>query len=292
MVARTPVQSRWWRFFALACVAIAAPTLLKAHSGTEWLRSVMTAIALFGLVGYAFGFRVGPRMLWAAFAAVFCTAATVKFGRVVASGTHPPAAIALGVTIFALLSLALFRHAELVSGGRNALASGPAEPLFPSRAEQWRIVQQRMAEARSAMAQPMSAAMRQEAMSFGQSRQLGQEQHQRAITILFVGTILLQVGLTFFLGRNEAIVIPATALGIGCATTTYLSAEVILKAQAQLAKTWKAGLLLLALTIGLFVVRDQTAIRLWLVQAILLDTTAMVVGNLLVSSTYALARRS
>jgi hypothetical protein len=193
--------------------------------------------------------------------------------------------------MFATLSLALFRHAELSSGGRKALASGVTEPLFPSRAEQWRTAYQRIAEARAAMEQPMSTAMEHEALSFGRARQLSLKQHQRAVSIMFIGSLVMQVGLAFFLGMNEAILIPAGGLGISCAVTTYLSAELILKAQQQLARSWKAGLVILAITVGLFVVSDQTAPRLWVVKAILSDATAMVLGNLLVSSAYALARR-
>ena len=302
MFARTPVQSRPWRLFAIITGAVAVPVLLKVGSPTESLRAILSGIALVGLVGYAFVFRIGPQLFWRVFSIVFVVGAMLRFGRFVAPSLHSlsatppvdghhPAIIALAFAMFAALSLALFRHAELVGGGHQSLPSSTPEPLFPSPAERMRRIQQSMAEARAEVERPMSTAMQREALSLGHRRQLSLLQYRRATSFMFFGSLAAQVGLGLLRGGNAAILVPAAALAVGCAAATYLSAELILKAQQRLAKSWKAGAILLAFAGGSFLFRDQLDVRPWLFKVIFSDAAAMMLGSLVVSTAYALVRR-
>jgi len=303
MLARTKVQSRWWRLFTIAAVVIAAPILLRAGSTTEWLRSAAGAIALVGLIGYAFGFRVGPPLFWRVFSVPFAIGLMLRLGQKAApalqdfpnsigNGANRPLVIVLGFTFLWALCLALFRHAGLVPSPAGTKPGSVPEPLFSpsSRKERWVRAQQAMAEARAEIERPMPPAMKAEAQSLGDRRQLTLEQHRRITSFLLFGVIAMQAAVAIPYGIMPSILFATIVLLIGGAMATYCSAEMILKAQARLLKSWKAVVLLIALSAALFLVRDSGSPMLWLLRVLLTDITALVLGNLLVSSLHALSR--
>ena len=304
MFARTEVQSRWWRLFAIAAVLFATPILLRAGSTTELLRSAAGALALIGITGYAFGFRVGPRLFWRVFSVLFMIGLMLRLGKVAAptfqsfpdassGGAHRPLIIALGFALFTAACVALFRHAGLAPSPAGARPGSAPEPLFSpsSRKEQWARARQAMAEARAEIERPMSPVMKAEAQSLGPRRQLTLQQHRRITSFLLLGAIAVQAPIAIVYGVIPSILFAAIVLLIGGAATTYHSAEMVLKSQAQLLKSWKAVVLLIAVTAALFLVRDSTSPMLWLVRVFLTDVTALLLGNLLASSLHALSRR-
>lgn len=300
MFARTEVQSRWWRLFAIASVLFAAPMLFRAGSTTEWLRSAAGVVALVGITGYAFGFRVGPPLFWRIFSAIFMIALMIRLGKVAAptfqdfpnasaNGAHRPVILIVGFTLLIAVCLALFRHAGLVPSPTPAKPGSAPEPLFPSRQEQRERAHQAMATARAKWEAPMSPAKQAEARSFGPGRQLSFQQHQRIAAIMFFGTVAAQLALALTSGTSW-VLMPALVLTAGSAATTYFSAETILKRQSLIALSWKAVGILAVLAVGSFF-PNFVPVKLWFFSVLFADITALALGDLLVVSLYAISRR-
>lgn len=300
MFARTEVQSRVWRLFAIAAVVLTMPIALRAGSTTEWLRSAVAALALLGLTGYAFGFRVGPQLFWRAFSVLFALGVIWWLGQQSSPALHgipseelrnaqKPTALALGFAFFGALCLALFRYSGWMAGQPQHANSKP-QPLFPPRADQRRHLNEATAAAQAKWEQPLPPAMKAEASSFGPHRQLSFEQHQRIAAIMIFGTLAAQLAVALIVG-TDLVLLPTIALVIGSATATYFSAETILKRQSLLTLSWKATGILAALAAGSFF-PDFLPVKLWFVSVIFADITALVLGDLLVVSIYASRRRA
>ena len=301
MFARTQVQSRGWRVFAIVAIIFTAPILLKTALHGAWLKPAATSVALLGLAGFAFGFRLGPLMFWRVFTALFALGLMLKLGAQAApllhgadaaqlDGGNKPAAIALGSLVFVALCVALFRYSQLVPGsGSPHMTSAPA-PLFVSRADHWRQVHKKIAENRAVMERPMSATMQAEALAFGPGRQLTIKRHQHVTTGLFLSAVAGQIAWALLGGGLAATVIPALALAVGAAVTTYCSAELVLKSAETLRKAWKGAAFVLAFVVVAFLVGHQESAKLWLARAVVSDAAALMLGNLLVM-TISLGRR-
>lgn len=300
MFARTPVQSPLWRIFAIGSIALVAPILLIGYSRIEWFRSALAAIALLGLAGYAFGFRVGPRLFWAGFAICFSAVLMFKLGAYASptlrnlpdlppNGPGHPITLAVAFVLFTLVSLGLFRLSGWLK--TPASAEGGPKPLFrlTSRAEKWTEVSRVAAEARAEMERPMCPAMEAEARSFGAARQLTLKQNQRIGTFAFGATFLAQAALTIFHGGLAAIFWPAITLAVAGAISTYHSAEVVLKTLPKLARSAKATAVLVGLIAIAFL--PKYALPLWFARVIMLDLTALMIGDLLITSVHFLNRR-
>lgn len=87
--------------------------------------SILTCVALLGLVGYAFGFRVGSLWFWRAYTIVYAVSAALKIAiimwpKLVIFATKPLENVTLAVAMaiilagFGLLFLALLRHSEWI----------------------------------------------------------------------------------------------------------------------------------------------------------------------------------
>jgi hypothetical protein len=126
-MVRTTAQSWLWQLFAIVVVLFSGRIVLDfATSGGGWtlVKSLAGLTALVGLAGYAFGFRIGPLPFWRVFACCFSLGLMMKFGQKVgvpfaAGGKYPPTVSFVAAMLFALVCLALFRHAELTWGGRS-----------------------------------------------------------------------------------------------------------------------------------------------------------------------------
>lgn len=98
---------------------------------------MLTYVALLGLVGYAFGFRLGPIMFWRAYAIIYAVFVTGKLAMTMlpkligsmsmsAQGVGLAVAATIILASFGVLFLALFRHAEM---------TGPEATAEPTLAE-------------------------------------------------------------------------------------------------------------------------------------------------------------
>ena len=128
-MTRTMAASLGWRAFAVLVTVSAGPmftTGLGVDGSSVARNSFVGLIALAGLLGYAYGFRIGPLIFWRLFGVVFAvglmiragsdlgpTALAVAQGRVAPGSAKVVAAGILFATMM-LLCLALFRHAQLV----------------------------------------------------------------------------------------------------------------------------------------------------------------------------------
>ena len=294
MFARTEVQSRVWRLFAIAAVVLTMPIALRADSTGEWVRSAVAALALLGVTGYAFGFRAGPQLFWRAFSVLFALATMWWLGQYAAPALHgippeelrkgqKPTTLVLGFTFFAALSLALFRHSGWSLGHRREKTK--PEPLLPSQEEQRRRLNEATAAARAIWDQPLSAAMQAEARAFGPNRQLSFAGHQRIAAVMLCGTVMAQIAFGMA-DKTDWILLPAVALIIGSAAATYFSAETILKRQSLLAASWKGVGFLAILAAGPLLMQDHIPIKLWFLGVLFADLTAMMLGDVLILSAY------
>ena len=83
MFERTEAKSAGWRTFAAITFVIAFPVAvegLRFDFGWSWAKSVLGLVGLIGLLSYAYGFRLGPRLFWAGFATLFSFGLTSKLG--------------------------------------------------------------------------------------------------------------------------------------------------------------------------------------------------------------------
>lgn len=298
MLTRTAVQSRPWRFFAIFWIMIAAPLLLAPGSSTGWLKSSLIAVALVGLAGYAFGFRVGPLFFWRGFAILFsmimmawlgarALPALSSFPNPVPGGGLDAKTFGIGFVFFALLCLALFRHSGLVPAVDRPRDEKPV-PLLQRQSVHWSDV---LAKAKAAAERPMTPAMEAEVSACGPHRRLSVKQHQRITSVLLVGTVIAQAALAILYGGATSILAPAIVLGIGSAIATYHSGEVIARAQASLSPAWKALLVLSTLCAASFLPFDTVSAKLWLARAVLIDGFSFLLGSLSISTLYALRHR-
>lgn len=148
MFERLEAQSAGWRTFAVLTFVVAFPVAvegLRFASGWPLARSVIGTVGLIGLLSYAYGFRLGPRLFWAGFATVFSFGLMSKIGQQIAIALawppgipapkgHSPAILAFGLVVALFVCLALFRQSGLFAGGddeprpprlsRNAVAYG------------------------------------------------------------------------------------------------------------------------------------------------------------------------
>lgn len=303
MFTRTTVQSPGWRFFALICIPFALLFMPVPGSPTEWARSAAGAIAVLGLVGYAFGFRLGPALFWRAFAILFSVAVLVRTGSVTgpkfahyaatpADSAGWFAALAILLMAFAFLSLALFRHSGLVPDSGRSGGKGEPEPLFPVATSEGRAqIVRAYADAKAVAEGPMAPEVEAEALSFGPGRRRSLKQHQRLTTTLWLGMMGMQVLLEALYDGVAVIIAPAIVLGVGAAAATYSSGEVIARAQPTLTKAWKLVALLAVITAGTYIPDDPDSIKLWFAKVVLTDTAFLCIGGLLISTDYAFRRR-
>ncbi|HEV7659489.1 MAG TPA: hypothetical protein VGO55_06545 [Allosphingosinicella sp.] len=148
MFERTEAKFAGWRMFAAFTFVLACPTAiegLRFAQGWTLARSALGLVGLIGLLSYAYGFRLGPRLFWAGFATLFSFGLMSKMGQQVAIALawppgipapkgHAPAILALGVAASLFVCLALFRQSGLFAGeddeprprrlSRRALAYG------------------------------------------------------------------------------------------------------------------------------------------------------------------------
>lgn len=145
---RRPVQSRWWRVFAMFVLAVLLLASTKAtFADTAWeaARSVYWLMAPLGLLGYAFGFRVLPVFFWRVYAVIFVLEITIRavpFAMLVVAralgqtdnSQHNSLLIVSLLVCIALIGFALLRYADIITGGRIEIVEPhQAPPEAPSR---------------------------------------------------------------------------------------------------------------------------------------------------------------
>ncbi len=130
-----------WRTFAVIVVlllsTIAQLTGDSGGIGLNWysLRAAYWLLAVVGLVGYAFGRRLGSVRFWRVYALLFTAemivrclpSAAVVMARAAGwpeSSRHGTFSILFLLGCIALTAIALLRHAELI--GRDRQGSGPS----------------------------------------------------------------------------------------------------------------------------------------------------------------------
>ena len=129
-MTRTATQSFGWRGVCVCLTVSIGPVLLTSAAMGQYVKaSVAGMIALVGLAGYSFGFRLGPVLFWRVFAVIFSVELMMRMGRRSSSflaslvgsveSTHPPIVLALALALCVAVCVALFRHAELIGGGRK-----------------------------------------------------------------------------------------------------------------------------------------------------------------------------
>src|SRR5829696_7252682 len=135
VVTRSDAAPLRWRCLAVFITVAAAPMLIDSLgvAGANIARnSAFGLVALIGLLGYAYGFRLGPLLFWRFFAVIFAVGAIVRvgsdvgpvlFGLTEAKPDRSSILAAVFLTwVFLLLCLALFRHARLTgTDAREAL---------------------------------------------------------------------------------------------------------------------------------------------------------------------------
>jgi hypothetical protein len=134
MFERLEAQSAAWRIFAVLTFVLAfavAVEGLSFASGWTLARSVIGVVGLIGLLSYAYGFRLGPRLFWVGFATFFSFGLMSKIGQQVAIALawpagipgpkgHSPAILAVAVAAALFVCLALFRQSGLFAGEDDA----------------------------------------------------------------------------------------------------------------------------------------------------------------------------
>jgi hypothetical protein len=144
MFERTEAKSAAWRMFAIFTFVLACPIAiegLRFASGWTLARSAIGLVGLIGLLSYAFGFRLGPRLFWAGFATLFSFGLMSKMGQQVAIALawpagipapkgHSPTILALGLVAALFVCLALFRQSGLFAGEDDE----PRSPRLSRRA--------------------------------------------------------------------------------------------------------------------------------------------------------------
>jgi hypothetical protein len=141
VVTRSDAAPLRWRCLAVFITVAAAPMLIDSLgvAGANIARnSAFGLVALIGLLGYAYGFRLGPLLFWRFFSVIFAVGAILRVGTDVVpvllrldeakfDQTRILAAVFLA-WVFLLLCLALFRHARLTgTDGKEALAQAQAK---------------------------------------------------------------------------------------------------------------------------------------------------------------------
>ena len=125
------VQSLPWRLLAVLMLILATVrTVFEFHSaptGASYRQITAYALMVVGIWGYAFGWRIGPRLFWRIFAVLFCIVSAIFLGKRGAAEMFfllrhswreagPGLVTFLAVAIVLACScLALLRNAELVS---------------------------------------------------------------------------------------------------------------------------------------------------------------------------------
>jgi peptidoglycan/LPS O-acetylase OafA/YrhL len=144
MFERTEAKSAAWRMFAAFSFIVAFPVAvegLRFEHGWPLAKSVIGLVGLIGLLSYAYGFRLGPRLFWAGFATFFSLGLMFKMGQQIAvalawpSGMpvtkgHSPAVLAFALAASLFVCLALFRQSGLFAGGDD----GPRPPRLSRKA--------------------------------------------------------------------------------------------------------------------------------------------------------------
>lgn len=144
MFERTEANSAAWRIFATLTFVVAFPVTgegLRFQHGWTFARSAIGLVGLIGLLSYAYGFRLGPRLFWAGFATFFSFGLMSKMGQQVAIALawppgipapkgHSPTILAFGLAVSLFVCLALFRQSGLFAGGNDE----PRPPRLSRRA--------------------------------------------------------------------------------------------------------------------------------------------------------------
>lgn len=130
-------QSGWWRAFALLLpillLVLSWAKPVESGFGLNWftVKTVYWSTALLGLLGYAYGFRLLSVTFWRFYATIFTIEMVLRSLRMAwipvarAGGWPEESRHGTGIIIFVLLvtaivCVALLRHAELLSGGRQS----------------------------------------------------------------------------------------------------------------------------------------------------------------------------
>lgn len=127
-VERLPQQSLAWRVFAVS-VALLLLVMIQRRpiipgAGLDWagVKALYWSVAIIGLVGYAYGFRVLSQIFWRVYSLVFTADITIramtKVGRVLfarlfglpENSRHDTTTILLGLGLIATVCVALLRY--------------------------------------------------------------------------------------------------------------------------------------------------------------------------------------
>jgi hypothetical protein len=111
-----------WRLLAVFLTVMTGPQIVRSVIAMDptAFRSWLGLIAISGLLFYAYGFRIGPRLFWAGFSIVFSIGLMISVGGLVGTAFWPPpgvilprmynpAVLTVGVVMALPLCLALFR---------------------------------------------------------------------------------------------------------------------------------------------------------------------------------------
>ena len=145
---RLPVQSVPWRLFAgfivvlLTSVAWTNPIIPDAGLNWAGVETVYWSLAVVGLIGYAYGFRVLPRTFWRVYALIFTIDITVRFAiRVVwpqiarlfgfaQASRHDLLTILIGLGLVATACVALLRYGGWLKRPVDRQSSTDLESIF------------------------------------------------------------------------------------------------------------------------------------------------------------------